>query len=287
MLRLNKKLWAIAALSAVGLTAQAHTPYLVPNLVHASNRRPIISLEVSATHNFFIPDGAFVDSPFSVTRPNGSVYTIPESDIHKLIVRVTVEHQIKVAEGEDPAGTYRVVAGPRVSAPSRSWEINGEIKRVRDPNEQMPEGAILKSHTQSISTMETYVTVGTARVAEGQPARPKPDTKALEATGKGLEIVTVSHPNELIVGEDFAFRVQLDGQPLANHKFNVVYSNMDLSGESNTESLTTDENGAVSYALTKAGVYMAMLRYSEDAPLSETTPSKVYSHSLTFNVANP
>jgi len=286
MLRLNKKLWAFAALSAIGLTAQAHTPYLVPNLVHASNRRPVISLEVSATHNFFIPDGAFVDSTFSVTRPNGSVYTIPESDIHKLIVRVTVEHQIKVAEGEDPAGTYRVVSGPRVGAPSRTWEVNGEVKRIR-PNEEVPEGAVLKSHTQSISTMETYVTVGTARVAEGQPPRPKPDTKALEATGKGLEIVTVNHPNELVVGDSFAFRVQFEGKPLANHKFNVVYSNMDLSGESSTESLTTDANGAVSYALKKAGVYMAMLRYSEDAPLSATTPSKVYSHSLTFNVTNP
>jgi len=286
MLRLNQKLWAVAALSALSLTAQAHTPYLVPNLVHASNRRPIISLEVSATHNFFIPDGAFVDSTFSVTRPNGSVYTIPESDIHKLIVRVTVEHQIKVAEGEDPAGTYRVVSGPRVGAPSRTWEVNGEVKRIR-PNEEIPEGAVLKSHTQTISTMETYVTVGAARVAEGQPARPKPGTKALEATGKGLEIVTVSHPNELIVGDNFVFRVQLDGKPLANHKFNVVYSNMDLSGESSTVSLTTDSEGTVSYALEKAGVYMAMLRYAEDTPLSETTPSKVYSHSLTFNVTNP
>jgi len=286
MLRLNKKLWAIAGLLAVGLTAQAHTPYLVPNLVHASNRRPIISLEVSATHNFFIPDGAFVASTFSVTRPDGLVYTIPESDIHKLIVRVTVEHQIKVSEGEDPAGTYRVVSGPRVGAPSRTWEVNGEVKRIR-PNEEVPEGAVLKSHTQSISTMETYVTVGAARVAEGQPARPKPGTKALEATGKGLEIVTVSHPNELIVGDSFVFRVQLDGEPLANHKFNVVYSNMDLSGESDTVSLTTDTEGTVRYPLEKAGVYMAMLRYAEDAPLSETTPSKVYSHSLTFNVTNP
>jgi len=286
MLRLNKKLWATAVLSLAGLTAQAHTPYLVPSLVHASNRRPIISLEVSATHNFFIPDGAFVDSTFSVTRPNGSVYTIPESDIHKLIVRTVVEHKIEVPEGEDPAGTYRVVSGPRVGAPSRTWEVNGEVKRIR-PNEEVPEGAVLKSHTQTISTMEAYVTVGAARVAESQPARPKPGTKALEATGKGLEIVTVSHPNELVVGDNFVFRVQLNGKPLANHQLNVVYSNMDLSGESSTVSLTTDAAGTVSYALEKAGVYMAMVRSSENAPLSETTPSKVYSHSLTFNVTTP
>jgi len=286
MLRLNKKLWATAALSLASLTAQAHTPYLVPSLVHTSNRRPIISLEVSATHNFFIPDGAFVDSTFSVTRPNGSVYTIPESDVHKLIVRTVVEHKIEVPEGEDPAGTYRVVSGPRVGAPSRTWEVNGEVKRIR-PNEEVPEGAVLKSHTQTISTMETYVTVGAARVAEGQPARPKPGTKALEETGKGLEIVTVSHPNELVVGDSFVFRVQLNGKPLANHKFNVIYSNMDLSGESDTVSLTTDAQGTVSYALEKAGVYMATVRSSEDAPLSETTPSKVYSHSLTFNVTIP
>jgi len=286
MLRLNKKFWALAAFSAAVVTASAHTPYLIPNLFQASNRRPIISLELSRTHNFFIPDGVYTDSKFTVTTPNGGIFAIPESNIHKLIVRTTVEHQIPVPDGADPAGTYRVVAGPVVGAPSRTWEVDGQAKRFR-ANEEVPANAKLKTHTQTISTMEAYITVGAARVAEGQPARPAPGTKALQATGKGLEIVTVSHPNELVVGDKFAFRVQLDGKPLANHQFSIAYSNMDLSGENSTASLTTDSKGAVSYPLEKAGVYMAMVRYSENAPLSDTTPGKVYSHSLTFNVTNP
>jgi len=287
MSRLHTQAWMFLALSTVSLAAQAHTPYLLPNIFHASNRKPVISVDVSLTDNFFIPDLAYGDHPFSVIAPNGAVISIPKSDVLQLATRTVVEHKLAVAEGADPAGVYRVVAGPRVGTPSRSWEINGEVKRIRDPNEKMPAGAKLQSHTQSIATMEAYVTVGAARSAEGQPPRPTPETKALKATGKGLEIVPISPPNQLFAGGRFDFRVQFNGKLLPNHKVDVVHSNMDLSGNSSRASVNTDRQGAVSYALSQPGVYMATVRYSEDGPVSASKPNLNYSHALTFQVAAP
>jgi len=281
------QLWGLLALSAVSLSAQAHTPYLLPNIFHASNRKPVISVDVSLTDNFFIPDVAYGDHPFSVKTPAGALISIPKNDVLQLATRTVVEHKLAVAEGTDPAGIYRVIAGPRVGTPSRSWEINGEVKRVRDPNEKMPAGAKLQSHSQSISTLEAYVTVGAARVAEGQPPRPAPDTQALKASGRGLEIVPVNAPDQLFAGGRFDFRVQFDGKLLPGHKVDVVYSNMDFSGKSQRISLNSDRQGKVSVPLSQPGVYMATVRFNEDAPVSASKPNRNYSHALTFQVAAP
>jgi len=286
--RARLQIWGLLALSAVSLSAQAHTPYLLPNIFHASNRKPVISVDASRTDNMFIPDLAWAaDTRFSVTTPGGAVIAIPASDVHQLATRTVIEHPLAVAEGADPAGTYRLMAGPTVGAASRSWEINGKVERVRDPGVPMPAGAKLQRHTQTISSAAAYITVDAARVAEGQPARPAPAAQALQATGKGLEIVPVSHPNQLYAGGRFDFRVQFDGKLLPDHKVDVVYSNMDFSGKSTRLSVNTDRQGAVSYPLAQPGVYMATVRFSDDAPLSATTPTRTYSHALTFKAVMP
>jgi len=268
---------ALSAVSAAALLAiapaYAHSPYLLPSNFQLGTRNATISVDAALTDNFFLPDIAYGKHPFSVTTPDGTTVQIPESDIYQLPTRTVVEH--KLAEAKP--GTYRITAGPRGANPSRSWEINGETKRIRDPNEVMPAGAVLKTHTLSVALAEAYVTVG--RAEEGT-ALPKP-------TGKGLEFVPISHPNRLSVGGKFEFAVHYNGKPLAEHAVSVVHSDMDFSGRSQRESLKTDARGRVSYALDKQGVYMASIRYAEDGPLRADKPNMSYSTSLTFNVTKP
>jgi len=87
MSRLHTQAWMFLALSTVSLAAQAHTPYLLPNIFHASNRKPVISVDVSLTDNFFIPDLAYGDHPFSVIAPNGAVISIPNICMQRSITR--------------------------------------------------------------------------------------------------------------------------------------------------------------------------------------------------------
>jgi len=267
----------VSALSAASLSAYvpayAHSPYMLPSNFQLGTRSATISVDAALTDNFFIPDIAYGKHPFSVTGPDDVTVQIPEADIHQLPTRTVVEHKLADAK----PGTYRITAGPRTGNPSRSWEINGETKRVRDPNEVMPAGAVLKTHTQSVALAEAYVTVG--RAEEGA-AVPKP-------TGKGLEFVPISHPNRLTLGGKFEFAVHYDGKPLADHAVTLVHSDMDFSGRSHRESLKTDASGRVSYALDKSGVYMASVRYAEDGPVRAETPTMSYSNSLTFNVTKP
>jgi len=271
------RLLAVSALSAASLAAYApvyaHSPYLLPSNFQLGTRSATISVDAALTDNFFLPDIAYGKHPFSVTTPDGTVVQIPESDIHQLPTRTVVEHKL----AEPKPGTYLITAGPRGGSARRTWEINGETKRVNDPNEVMPAGAVLKTHTQSVALAQAYVTVG--RAEEGA-AIPK-------ATGRGLEFVPISHPNRLTLGGSFEFAVHYNGRPLADHAVALVHSDMDFSGRSHRESLKTDARGRVSYALTKYGVYMASIRYAEDGPVRADKPTMSYSNSLTFNVTKP
>jgi len=266
------RLFAASVLSAVSLSAYAHSPYLLPSKFQLGTRNATISVDASLTDNFFIPDIAYGKHPFSATAPDGTQIVIPESSIYQLPTRTVVEHKLTDAK----PGTYLVTAGPRASNPSRSWEINGETKRIRDPNEVMPAGAVLKTHTQSVALAQYYATVG-----------PVADAAVPRAAGRGLEFVPVSHPNRLSVGGKFDFAVHYNGKPLPDHAVSLVYSNMDFSGRSQRESLKTDAQGRVSYALAKPGVYMASIRYAEDGPVRADKPNMSYSTSLTFNVTTP
>jgi len=262
---------SIAAIAAAALSAQAHSPYLQPNIVNVGTRTATISVDASLTDEMFIPDIAFGKHPFAWTAPDGKVYEAPQESIIQLPTRTILEYKITDAQ----PGTYRVTAGPRIGAVSRSWEIDGKTVRSRDPNEVMPAGATLKSHSQSIGTSEVYITIGD-----------KPDAVALKPSGKGLEIVPAAntHPNQLLKGGKLNITVQYNGKPVGDTEVGITYANRDMSGVSSRETVKTDAKGQATIALAQPGMYLASVRYAEDETLSATKPTVRYSSSLTFNV---
>lgn len=256
--------WWLPLLSAVCISAQAHTPYLLPTSFEAQPRA-VISVDASFADKFFIPEVAFGETRFAVTAPDGSV--TPMADVRQFKTRTVAEHQLP-----DEKGTYRVSTGPRLGAVFRSWERNGKVETARDPATPTPADARLLSHYQSLSVSETYITVG------------KPSRAALAPPGKGLEIVPVTHPADLFAGEKFDFTVQYDGRPLAAQKVEIFRSAMDLASQHSVDALTTDGEGRISYALPKSGIYLALVRYRADAPAGAAAPQYGNNYTLTFRV---
>jgi len=268
MQRFKPKTFLLPALAAFCMPALAHSPYLLPGNVKT---RSVLSVEAALTDNLFLPDMAYGNHGFSFTTPSGKTEKIPDEAVFTLPTRTIMEYKLTDPE----AGTYRVTAGPRISQ-SRSWEINGETKRSRDPNEAIPEGAVLKSNSESHASLDVYITVGKAET----PTIPK-------ATGQGLEFVPITHPNQLTVAGVFEFVVQFNGKPLAGHDVSISYSNRDYSGKSSRASVKTDASGKARYKLDKPGLYMASVRFSEEGAVSADKPNLSYSKTLTFNVTAP
>jgi len=264
---MKPKHFLLLSLLAAPWLTHAHTPYVLPNNFEVSARSAVISVDASLTEDFFVPDVSYGQHPFTLTAPDGSLISIPQSAIHPLAIRTVVEHKLTDAA----EGTYRITAGPRIGAIMRSWEIDGEVKRIRDPEVQMPAGAVLKSHSQSISVSESYISIGAINPEQ-----------TFTATGKGLEVVPVTHPGQLVAGKAFDFVISHNGQPLAHHKVDMIYAAS--SANNSKQTLETDSAGKAHYVLEQPGTYLASVRYSAGGPVNAEQPTLNYSHTLTFHV---
>jgi hypothetical protein len=225
----------------------------------------MIGVDAGFTEKFFVSDVAFGDTAFSIVTPEGA--RIPFGDIHQFKQRTVAEQKLP-----DEKGTYRLSTGPRLGAVFRTWERNGKTESARDPQQVIPADAKLLSHYQSLSISEAYVTAG------------KPTTKALAAVGKGLEIVAITHPSDLFVGEKFDFTVQYNGKPLSNQKVSIYRSPMDLASQSTVQNVSTDSEGKIALPLTKSGIYLALVRYQAPAPAGAAAPMYGNNYTLTFRV---
>ncbi|MEG0113918.1 MAG: DUF4198 domain-containing protein [Comamonas sp.] len=252
---------ALAATFSLNV-AQAHMPFLLPSVFDVQPKSTI-SVDAGFAEKLFLSEVQFGATPFSLTTPAGTV--LPFGEVHQFKTRTVAEQKLP-----DEKGTYRLSSGPRLGAIFRSWEVNGKTTVARDPKEIMPEGGVMKSHYQSLSVSEAYVTAGA----------PTP----IKPYGKGLEIVPSTHPSDLFAAEKFNFAVHFDGKPLADQKVSIYRSPMDLQGQNSVDELSTDAQGDISWAPAKPGIYMALVRHRAPAPEGAAAPTYGHNYTLTFRV---
>jgi uncharacterized GH25 family protein len=248
-------------------TASAHTPYLSPSNF-APQAGETLALDAAFAETFFVPEAAFDNSRFVITGPDGAGVAPDTVQVFK--TRAVAEHRMPQGKG-----TYRFSTGPRLGALFRTWEAGGKRESSRDPAVKIPAGAKILSNFQSLTLAETYVSIGA------------PDTAALRARGQGLEFVPVDHPNDLYVGESFAFVVQHDGKPLANQPVEITEAVWTSDRKAQVVNLTTDAEGRVSFPLQRAGTWLALSRHRTPAPAGAPVDEYSHSYTLTFRVLEP
>jgi len=142
-------------------------------------------------------------------------------------------------------GTYRLaVINDGVFA---QWKdkATGQAKRARgNPQNiasQIPADAQDVQVTQSSGRIESFVTVG------------KPS--AIKASGKGLEMIPVTAPSDLVKGEKASFVLQVDGQPARDVEVTVTQGSTRYRDKVGEQTLKTDANGQFSITWAQAGMY--------------------------------
>jgi len=257
--------WASLALTAA-LPVAAHTPYLQPSSF-APREGQTVALDASFAETFFVPETAFDDSAFSVTGPDGATSPLP-SQVMK--TRTVAEYTLPKV-----AGTYRLSTGTRLGALFRTWEINGKRESSRDASVKIPAGAKVISDFQSLTLAETYVTARS------------PDRAALAPRNKGLELVAVSHPSDLYVGEEFEFIVQYDGKSLVAQPVEITEAVWSSDRKPQVITLETDAQGHGRMKLEQAGTWVALTRFRTPAPAGAPVAEYSNSYTLSFRVLNP
>jgi uncharacterized GH25 family protein len=249
-------------LCALPWFAQAHSPFLVPTSFEPLHEG-WVSLDAGFSEIFFVPEVAFDKGNFQVLTPAGN-WVAPK--LQQLKTRSVVEFQTQ------DEGTYRFTTGVRKAAIFRMYELNGERKHTRDPKEVLPKEAKLLDHFQSVTLAETFVTLK------------KPTKAALKPHKKGLEVLPLTHPNDVYAGEAFEFQLLLDGKPLSGNEISLFTGYDGNEHEKPTLTTTTDSNGKAKFTIADAGTYLLYARKSAPAPQGAEAPNYGYVYTLSFAV---
>jgi hypothetical protein len=263
------KQFAIAiALAGIACAAQAHRPWMLPTSTFIeTDREAWVTIDGAVSEGLFDVDHMPLRMDgLTVTDPDGQTTLAPAATVGKF--RSSVDLRLP------KNGTYRItLAAVNVMG---SYKLNGEMKRFRATEQtvskEIPAGATDVKRTTMVQRQDTFVTVN------------KPTTGALKPLGTGLELVPVTHPNELRAGEKATFRFQLDGKPLPNFPFSLVPGGVKYRGTINEVRLTTDARGEATFTLPAPNMYWLSAAWPANAPRGAEGPEKRFSYSATLEV---
>jgi uncharacterized GH25 family protein len=144
-------------------------------------------------------------------------------------------------------GTYKIFYA--MDGVMGSYKLNGEEKRIPRGTTTatlaaaIPAGATDVKTTETSNRNEIFVTAG------------EPTSTVFKPTGKGIELVPVTHPNDLVAGEPATFQFLLDGKPAAGLPVTVIPGGIRYRDQLNQQDLKTGADGKVTVKWGEPGMY--------------------------------
>lgn len=223
---------------AAPLSAEAHRSWLLPSGTIFSGEQPWVTVDAASSNDiFYFEHNASSLDNLVITAPDGTQINAE----NQTKTRYRSVFDLKLSQ----QGTYRIALVNR--GMMASYKLNGETKRVRGTIEtlqkEIPANAQELNVTESKSRVETFVTRG------------KPSTQSLQPTNDGLELVSVSHPNDLVAGETAVLRFLNDGKPAAGFDAVVILAGSRYRDQLGEMRMTTDQNGEIKVKWPEAGMY--------------------------------
>jgi uncharacterized GH25 family protein len=260
---------ALALLACLPLAAQAHRAFIVPSETVLSTTGWITVDAAISNDLFYFNHAPLRLDNLKVFGPDGAAVTPENVNTGKF--RSTFDLNLATS------GTYKL-AMVNDALTAQYEGANGERKRWRGSAEtlsEIPANAKNLQVSQMQTRVETFVTAG------------KPNDAALKPTGTGLELVPVTHPNDLFAGEPASFGFMLDGKPAPNLQVTVVPGASRYRNEQSALELTTDAAGKVSITFPNAGMYWLEASIRDSKPTVQQAKSRRASYVATFEVLPP
>ncbi|WP_028104900.1 DUF4198 domain-containing protein [Pseudoduganella violaceinigra] len=237
-MKLSKTLIALA-LAGAAFSAQAHKPWLLPSSSLVDAKEPWVTVDAAISEGLFDIDHQPLKlDGITITGPDGAKVEMQNA----LTGRLRSTFDVKLAK----PGTYKIaLVSQSVMA---SWKANGEVKRWRGSEAELaanvPANAEELNVSRTAGRLETFVSAN------------KTDEAVFQPTGAGLELVPVTHPNDMRAGEQATWRFLLDGKPAANQAFSLIPGGVRYRGTLGEIRLATDAKGEISFLIPPAGMYL-------------------------------
>ncbi len=258
MNKFNKTLIALA-LAGATFSAHAHKPWLLPTSTIVESRDNWVTIDAAISEGLFDVDHVPLKlDGITITGPDGGKLDMQNVANGKL----RNSFDLKLPK----PGTYKIaLVSQNVFASYK--DKAGEMKRFRGNEEtfakDVPADAADLKVSRTQSRLETFVTTG------------EPDMAVFKPTGVGLELVPVTHPNDLRAGEKATWRFLLDGKPAANQGVSLIPGGVRYRGTLGEIRKNTDANGELSFELPAAGMYMVSSSWPAATPSKPGQPPQM------------
>ena len=247
----------LAIAAALPFTAQAHKQWLVPSATVVAGNDPWVSVDAAISNQLYYPDHVPMRlDNIAITAPDGST----QKPHNPATGKYRSVFDVQLAQ----AGTYRIAnlnsgvsarwdtpeslaaaaKAPAATGPGGPGGAPGGFLRNASPADlatKIPQDAQNLRVTEGIGRVETFVT-------RGAPSSVTP-------TGKGLELVPVTHPNDLFAGEEATFQLMIDGKPAAGLEVEIIRGATRYRNAQDPITASTDASGQFRVTWPEAGMY--------------------------------
>jgi uncharacterized GH25 family protein len=270
--KFRRLLMGVAAATLLVTPAVAHRQWMLPSSTVVSGNDVWVTVDAAVSNDLFY----FEHQPLRLNNvkayaPDGTEVQLQNSNTGRY--RSTFDIQLT------QQGTYKIAnVGAGVMG---SYKVNGEERRLpRGATADqiaaaIPADATDVNLTQSISRNEIFVTSG------------EPTTGVFTPTGQGIELVPITHPNDLVVGETARFRFLIDGQPAANIEVEVVPGGIRYRDQLNDRTLRTDANGELSIDWPTPGFYWLSAEATDNHTTTPRATQRRLNYVTTLEVMTP
>lgn len=220
--------------------AQAHRQWMLPSATVLSGEDAWVTVDAAVSNDLFY----FEHMPL---RLDGVKVYAPDGSEVALENAATGHFRSTFDVHLTQQGTYRIVSA--MTGVMGSYTLNGETKRLPRGTTRdrlaavLPAGASDLRLSEMSSRNELFVTLGA------------PTTGLFKPGGVGLEMIPVTHPDDLYAGEAATFRFLLDGKPAVGVPVTVIPGGSRYRDKSGAMDFTTDAEGKVTITWPAAGMY--------------------------------
>ncbi len=236
---------ALIAAAGIAITlpaaVQAHRQWMLPSMTVVSGEGADVWVTVDAavSNDLFYFEHQPMRADVSVLLPDGT----PGEVKNKATGRYRTTFDVQIGK----RGTYKIFYA--MDGVMGSYKLNGEEKRIPRGTTTatlaaaIPAGATDVKTTETSNRNEIFVTAG------------EPTSTVFKPTGKGIELVPVTHPNDLVAGEPATFQFLLDGKPAAGLPVTVIPGGIRYRDQLNQQDLKTGADGKVTVKWGEPGMY--------------------------------
>ncbi|GAA0788286.1 DUF4198 domain-containing protein [Marinobacterium sediminicola] len=238
---MNIKRLSACALLALGLgavaTAQAHRAWMLPSATVLSGDNAWVTVDGAVSNSLFY----FEHHPLRLERleilsPTGAQVEAQ----NRAEGRYRSMFDVELTE----EGTYTLQMH-RQGAFAR-YQLDGEPKRWSGPVnriDEIPANATDLQVSEIDSRMQVFVTRG------------EPSNANFKPTGQGIELLPLTHPNDLVTEEPVSFQFLVDGNPAEGLSLLLIRDGIRYRDQVGEIELTTNAEGRVELVFDEPGMY--------------------------------